>query len=124
MRALRNTCFLAVLFVNYCLSIDKKLFPPGCAVPRRNAAEILIGYGIPEQRHRYLGEITVQYGSGYERAEIMRRIRLEAARCGADGILFGAFSRVENTWKWADKNMQDSFDTTGYRLTVTMYRFE
>jgi hypothetical protein len=31
---------------------------------------------------------------------------------------------VENTWKWADKNVNDSFDTSGYRLVVTLYRLE
>ncbi len=123
MRAWQKAAMLSLL-LSGCLSIDRKIFEAGCATPRRTEREIVIGYALPVQKHRYLGEITIQYGSGYEREEILRRLRMEAARCGADGLLLGSFSRVENTWKWADKNVQDSFDTSGYRLIVTLYRLE
>ena len=106
------------------MSIDRKIFETGCAPPRRSEREIAIGYALPLQKHYYLGEITIQYGSGYERGEILRRLRVEAAQCGADGILLGSFSRVDSKWKWADKNVNDSFDTSGYRLIVTLYRYD
>jgi hypothetical protein len=121
---LRHIVLLVTSLLLGCMSIDRRIFEPGCAPQRRTEREIAIGYALPLQKHRYLGEITIQYGSGYERAEVMRRLRIEAARCGADGILLGSFSRVENTWKWADKNVNDSFDTSGYRLVVTLYRLE
>lgn len=105
-----------------CLSMDKKIFEGGCAEPRKRPEEIVVGYSVPIERHRFLGEITIQYGSGYERPDILRRLRLEAAKCGADGMLLGSFSRVDSKWKWADKAAQDSFDTSGYRLIVTLYR--
>lgn len=108
----------------HCLSMDKKIFAAGCAEPRRTVDEITVSYALPPEKHRYLGEITIQYGSGYERPDILRRLKTEAAACGADGILLGSFSRVDSKWKWADKNMQDSFDTSGYRLIVTLYRLE
>jgi hypothetical protein len=111
-------------FLLGCMSMDRKIFEPGCAPPRRSESEIAIGYALPLQKHRYLGEITIQYGSGYERGEILRRLRVEAAKCGADGLLLGSFSRVDSKWKWADKKVNDSFDTSGYRLIVTLYRFE
>lgn len=107
-----------------CISVDRRIFEPGCAPPRRSEHEIAIGYALPERKHRYLGEITIQYGSGYERNEILRRLRTEAAQCGADGILLGSFSRVDSKWKWTDKNVNDSFDTSGYRLVVTLYRYD
>jgi hypothetical protein len=122
--AIRITLLVLGALHMHCLSMDKKIFAGGCAEPRRTAEEIAVGYALPEQKHRYLGEITIQYGSGYERPEILRRLRNEAAACGADGILLGSFSRVDSKWKWADKNMQDSFDTSGYRLIVTLYRLE
>ena len=104
--------------------MEKKIFKAGCAEPRNSWEQLPVGYALPQQKHRYLGEITVQYGSGYERSDILRRVRIEAAACGADGLLLGAFSKVDSTWKWADKNVNDSFDTSGYRLIVTMYRLE
>jgi hypothetical protein len=104
--------------------MDRKIAEEDCLTPRKPETEISVGYIVPERKHRYLGEITVQYGSGYERTEIMRRLRQEAAQCGADGLLLGSFSRVDSKWRWADKNVNDSFDTSGYRLTVTLYRFE
>lgn len=104
--------------------MDKKIFEAGCAPQRRSEEQIAIGYSIPVAPHRYLGEITIQYGSGYERSEILRRLRIEAAKCGADGILLGSFSRVDSKWKWADKAVNDSFDTSGFRLIVTLYRFD
>lgn len=113
-----------VLLAVQCLSMDRKIFEQGCAKPRRTEQEIVTGYAIPLARHHYLGEITIQYGSGYERQEILRRLRVEAAHCGADGILLGSFSRVDSKWRWADKNVNDSFDTSGYRLIVTLYRFD
>lgn len=106
------------------MSIDRRIYEAGCAAPRRDEREIAVGYALPLRRHRYLGEITMQYGSGYDRREILRRLRVEAADCGADGILLGSFSRADSKWKWADKNVNDSFDTSGYRLVVTLYRFE
>lgn len=106
------------------MSIDKKIFEAGCAKPRREAHEIPVGYSEPKEPHRLLGEITIQYGSGYERNEIMRRLKVEAVACGADGLLLGSFSRNDSKWKWADKNVNDSFDTSAYRLIVTMYRLE
>ena len=116
-----STPFIAMLAVQ-CLSMDKKIFEGGCAEPRKRPEEIVVGYSVPIERHRFLGEITIQYGSGYERPDILRRLRLEAAKCGADGMLLGSFSRVDSKWKWADKAAQDSFDTSGYRLIVTLYR--
>lgn len=107
-----------------CISVERKIFPPGCAEPRHQPHELPISYAVPVEKHRLLGEITIQYGSGYERQEIIRRLRKEAAECGADGILLGSFSRVDSKWKWADKNVNDSFDTSGYRLIITMYRLE
>lgn len=104
--------------------MDKKIFEQGCAEPRRKESEIEVSYSEPARKHRYLGEITLQYGSGYERAEMLRRLRIEAADCGADGLLLGSFSRVDSKWKWADKAANDSFDTSGFRLIVTMYRLE
>lgn len=117
-------CIVLPVLVVHCLSMDKKIFEAGCAERRREPANIPVSYSIPVERHRYLGEITIQYGAGYERDEIIRRLRAEAADCGADGLLLGSFSRVDSKWKWADKNMNDSFDTSGYRLIVTMYRLE
>lgn len=108
----------------HCLAMDKRIFERGCAEPRRTPEQIAIGYSLPEEKHRYLGEITIQYGTGYERKEIMRRLRLEAAKCGADGLLLGSFSRSDSKWKWSDKNINDTFDTSGYRLIVTLYRLE
>lgn len=108
----------------HCISVERKIFPPGCAEQRHQPHELPIGYALPAEKHRFLGEITIQYGSGYERQEIIRRLRKEAAECGADGILLGSFSRVDSKWKWADKNVNDSFDTSGYRLIITMYRLE
>lgn len=108
----------------HCLSMEKKIFGAGCAPQRKTWEQLPVGYALPQEKHRYLGEITVQYGSGYERSDILRRVRLEAAACGADGLLLGSFSKVDSTWKWADKNVNDSFDTSGYRLVVTMYRLE
>ena len=107
-----------------CLSMEKKIFKAGCAEPRKSWEQLPVGYALPQEKHRYLGEITVQYGSGYERSDILRRVRIEAAACGADGLLLGSFSKVDSTWKWADKNVNDSFDTSGYRLIVTLYRLE
>ncbi|AFM11036.1 hypothetical protein Turpa_0380 [Turneriella parva DSM 21527] len=115
--------FACIALAN-CLSMDKKIFEPGCAEPRKKPEEITVGYAVPVSKHRYLGEITIQYGSGYERPEILRRLRLEAAACGADGMLLGSFSRVDSKWKWADKAANDSFDTSGFRLIVTLYRFD
>jgi len=123
MQAALQAAIISVLCLG-CMSIDRKIFERGCAPPRRSENEIIVSYSIPQQKHYYLGEITIQYGSGYERDEILRRLRIEAARCGADGLLLGSFSRVDNTWKWADKNVRDSFDTSGYRLVVTLYRYE
>ncbi|MFO1527372.1 MAG: hypothetical protein U1F16_15490 [Turneriella sp.] len=117
-------CTCAVLAAAGCLSMEKKIFSPGCAEPRRTWPQISVSYALPEEKHRYLGEIVIQYGSGYERAEIIRRLKVEAAECGADGLLLGSFSRVDSKWKWADKNMNDSFDTSGYRLIATMFRYE
>ena len=107
-----------------CLSMDKKIFEAGCAEPRKKPHEIVVGYAVPVLKHRYLGEITIQYGVGYERPEILQRLRIEAAACGADGMLLGSFSRVDSKWKWADKAANDSFDTSGYRLIVTLYRLD
>lgn len=107
-----------------CMSMDKKIFEQGCAEPRHKESEIEVSYSVPTRKHRYLGEITLQYGSGYERSEMLRRLRIEAADCGADGLLLGSFSRVDSKWKWADKAANDSFDTSGFRLIVTMYRLE
>lgn len=104
--------------------MDKKIFERGCAEPRRTPEQVSISYSMPVERHRYLGEITIQYGSGYERPDILQRLRVEAAKCGADGLLLGSFSRVDSKWRWADKNVNDSFDTSGYRLIVTLYRLE
>lgn len=118
-----SALFACIVLVN-CLSMDKKIFEPGCAEPRRKPEEITVGYAVPVLKHRYLGEITIQYGSGYERPEILRRLRLEAAACGADGMLLGSFSRVDSKWKWADKAANDSFDTSGFRLIVTLYRLD
>lgn len=106
------------------MSMDKKIFEQGCAEPRHKESEIEVSYSVPTRKHRYLGEITLQYGSGYERSEMLRRLRIEAADCGADGLLLGSFSRVDSKWKWADKAANDSFDTSGFRLIVTMYRLE
>ncbi len=107
-----------------CLAMDKRIFEKGCAEPRHTPEQIGVSYSLPEQKHRYLGEITIQYGTGYDRPEILRRLRVEAANCGADGLLLGSFSRSDSKWKWSDKNINDSFDTSGYRLIVTMYRLE
>lgn len=104
--------------------MDKKIFERGCAPERRTPEQIAVGYSIPAEKHRYLGEITMQYGTGYDRPEILQRVKTEAAQCGADGILLGSFSRYDSKWKWSDKNVNDSFDTSGYRLTVTLYRLE
>lgn len=104
--------------------MDKKIFEKGCAEQRRTPDEIAVGYSLPEEKHQYLGEITMQYGSGYERPDILRRLKIEAAKCGADGILLGSFSRADSKWKWSDKAMNDTFDTSGYRLIVTLYRLE
>jgi hypothetical protein len=118
--------FLVITAVlqNNCLSMEKKIFAAGCAEPRRTEEQIAVSYSIPQEKHHYLGEITIQYGSGYERPDILRRLRIEAAQCGADGLLLGSFSRSDSKWKWADKNVNDSFDTSGYRLIVTLYRLE
>lgn len=116
-------CFLLVCGLA-CQSLDKKIFAGGCAEPRHPWQEIATGYSLPEKKHRLLGELVIQYGSGYDRQEILRRLKTEAAACGADGILLGSFSRVDSTWKWADKNVNDSFDTSGYRMVATMYRLE
>lgn len=123
MRAWHKAAMISIL-VSGCMSIDRKIFEAGCAPPRRTEREIAIGYALPLQKHHYLGEITIQYGSGYERDEVLRRLRVEAAQCGADGLLLGSFSRVDSKWKWADKNVNDSFDTSGYRLIVTLYRYD
>lgn len=112
------------LCLAHCISVERKIFPPGCAEQRHQPHELPISYAVPADKHRLLGEITIQYGSGYERQEIIQRLRKEAAECGADGILLGSFSRVDSKWKWADKNVNDSFDTSGYRLIITMYRLE
>jgi len=104
--------------------MEKKVFEAGCAVARRDPQEIKTSYALPEGPHRLLGEIRIQYGSGYERDDIMMRLKREAAACGADGILLGSFSRNDSKWKWANKEANDSFDTSGYRLIVTMYRLE
>lgn len=108
----------------HCLAMDKRIFEKGCAEQRRAPEQIAVSYSVPEEKHHYLGEITVQYGTGYERQEIMRRLRLEAAKCGADGMLLGSFSRSDSKWKWSDKNINDTFDTSGYRLIVTLYRLD
>ena len=123
MRAWHRVAIISI-FIRGCMSIDRKIFEVGCAPPRRTEREIAIGYALPLRKHHYLGEITIQYGSGYERGEILRRLRVEAAQCGADGLLLGSFSRVDSKWKWADKNVNDSFDTSGYRLIVTLYRYD
>ncbi len=114
----------ASLFFLHCLSIDKKIADAGCFPQKKDAAEISVGYSVPAEPHRILGEITIQYGAGYERAQILDRLRREAAQCGADGILLGSFSHVDNTWKWTDQARKDSFNAPSYRLTVTLYRFE
>lgn len=121
---MRSLAVAWCLILFNCLSMDKKIFEAGCAEPRKKPEEIVIGYAVPLVAHRYLGEITIQYGVGYERSEILRRLRLEAAACGADGMLLGSFSRVDSKWKWADKAANDSFDTSGFRLIVTLYRLQ
>ncbi len=120
--AIKISAMVLILSGLCCLSMDKKIFEAGCAEQRKQPEEIVVGYAVPVQPHRYLGEITIQYGAGYERPEILRRLRLEAAKCGADGMLLGSFSRVDSKWKWADKAANESFDTSGYRLIVTLYR--
>ncbi len=120
-----NLRFILVIpILTGCLSMEKKIFAAGCATPRKSWEQLPVGYALPQEKHRYLGEITVQYGSGYERSDILRRVRIEAAACGADGLLLGSFSKVDSTWRWADKNVNDSFDTSGYRLVVTLYRMD
>lgn len=116
------TCLL-LLAQTRCLSMEKKIFSAGCEPPRKTWQQLTVSYSLPEEKHHYLGEMTIQYGSGYERSDIMRRLKVEAADCGADGLLLGSFSRVDSKWKWADKNVNDSFDTSGYRLIVTMFRY-
>lgn len=120
-----KTLFLALaLSVVACMSVEHRIFPPGCAAPRRKPEQVAVGYSVPSVRHRFLGELVVQYGAGYSREQVMSRLRQEAAACGADGILLGPLTRVDNVWKWSDRNIRESFDTSGYRLTVTLYRLE
>ena len=107
-----------------CLSVDTRLFEKSCAPVRRDWSTIELGYALPVPKHKYLGEIMVQYDSGYDREEIIRRLKREAAACGADGVVLARFSRAENAWTWADKNMAHSFESTTYRLYSTMYRYE
>ena len=115
--------FIAVLFAG-CLSVDTRLFEKSCAPVRREWPSVELGYALPLAKHKYLGEIMVQYDSGYDRDEIIRRLKREAASCGADGVILARFSRAENAWTWADKNMAHSFESTTYRLYSTMYRYE
>lgn len=125
MGTLRVACISVLLLAELgCLSLEKKVFTEGCATPRKTWQQLPVSYSLPEEKHYYLGEMTIQYGSGYERSDIMRRLKVEAADCGADGLLLGSFSRVDSKWKWADKNVNDSFDTSGYRLIVTMFRYK
>ncbi|MBV6492907.1 MAG: hypothetical protein LDLANPLL_00912 [Turneriella sp.] len=120
---LGRACVISCVFLTHCLALDRKILPAGCFPPRHTADTITVSYLLPKEGHRILGEITAQYDSGYEKPKILYRLKEEAAACGADGVLLGSFSRYENQWKWSDQATQDLVDTAGYRLTVTLYRY-
>ncbi|HRP70887.1 MAG TPA: hypothetical protein PLY93_15290, partial [Turneriella sp.] len=53
--------FFSPLTLSHCLAFDRKLSPETCAPQRHKTDEIVVSYSLPQEAHRILGEITVQY---------------------------------------------------------------
>jgi len=92
--------------------------------PVRSAAEIEITYRTPEKEHLIIGEISLNFQKT-PREEVIEKLKEEAARLGADGIILEQLTTYQNNWSVSgqDPNYASKVGATRYRMGGAIYRY-
>ena len=92
--------------------------------PRRSATEIEVHYEPPSKAHQIIGELSMNFKKT-PREEVIEKMKAEAARLGADGMILEKVHTYRDEWLVSGQTPR-SKSTIGarrYRLTAAIYRY-
>ena len=115
---------LLTLMVN-CLSLERRKIIDVYPKQRRKSNQIEIKYSDISEPHVILGVLTLRYNKGYKNQYILSRFQAEAAKLGADGIIFKKLKRYSSGWQMdGNRNPRASdINSSQYRRDGFMYRY-
>lgn len=119
---IKTSIVFNLVLLSGCISSGRKIYVDELPPQRRTASQIETVYEITEENYILLGELYIRYNRGYDREEIMRRLKSRAAAAGADGIIINSFGMKTSKWEVVTGH-SEMVDNKDYTMKVVMYRY-